>query len=261
MKLSSVLVGMLTFASFVVSTPIYTVVSYDGYKIYKVKIESDYEASLIREILEDIQLGVKSWNKAIKLVCQRWQPRSYCKEIFTDYQDQSVLVAFIASLPGVTQFSLGKHTEGRDITGFTFGTGSKNIVFNVLNPDGYAYSRSTDRMWRKIVGPTRTQTASADLTATSLSNGDLRKALLMNAQGLIVDRLLVRLQKPKHCNLVKASKVATTVPLRCSWGKVCQVDPPVPRSTQPMVIPLIIHSLGITYSFTFELRGGGHERF
>ncbi|KAJ8329002.1 hypothetical protein O5D80_002962 [Batrachochytrium dendrobatidis] len=249
MKLiSSVLVGMLTFASFVVSTPIYTVVSYDGYKIYKVKIESDYEAGLIREILEDIQLGVKSWNKVaigseahlqvapssqdrfisklegvphsimienlqqnIDVEYARTRQNSErlsslfardgnlaltAKEIFTDYQDQGVLVAFIASLPGVTQFSLGKTYEGRDITGFTFGTGSKNIVFNggiharewiapaaatyithyltggsadavallktytftvipVLNPDGYAYTRSTDRMWRKNREPNK----------------------------------------------------------------------------------------------------------
>ncbi|KAL2917902.1 hypothetical protein HK105_202315 [Polyrhizophydium stewartii] len=110
--------------------------------------------------------------------------------VFSDYQDQATYESFIASLPGVTKQSIGTTYQGRSINAFSFGTGSKRIVFNggiharewispavvtyvanyltgstddavalrstftftvipVLNPDGYAYTRSTDRLWRK----------------------------------------------------------------------------------------------------------------
>ncbi|KAL2917994.1 hypothetical protein HK105_202408 [Polyrhizophydium stewartii] len=50
--------------------------------------------------------------------------------VFSDYQDQATYESFIASLPGVTKQSIGTTYQGRSINAFSFGTGSKRIVFN-----------------------------------------------------------------------------------------------------------------------------------
>ncbi|KAJ3214034.1 Carboxypeptidase A4 [Dinochytrium kinnereticum] len=111
------------------------------------------------------------------------------EQVFSDYQDLATIVAFMKNLPGATQFSVGKSWLKADIPGFKIGTGPKSIIFHggiharewisvavstylanflatdptaaklreqftfhivpVLNVDGYAYTRSTNRLWRK----------------------------------------------------------------------------------------------------------------
>ena len=111
-------------------------------------------------------------------------------DMLTDYHDYETILKFMGALPHVQQVNIGQTFEGRDMIGFKFGSGAKNIVFNggiharewispavviymanyltsnnataidlrnkftftvfpVLNPDGYAYTRSRDRFWRK----------------------------------------------------------------------------------------------------------------
>jgi murein tripeptide amidase MpaA len=117
------------------------------------------------------------------------------QELFKDYQDSDVYLAFLESLPETTPINIGTSFEGRKFRGVKFGNGPKNIVFHggiharewitgavttfiahqllgnsteavelrskftfsvipVLNVDGYAHSRSKDRMWRKNRQPT-----------------------------------------------------------------------------------------------------------
>jgi murein tripeptide amidase MpaA len=112
------------------------------------------------------------------------------QELFKDYQDSDVYLAFLESLPETTPISIGTSFEGRKFRGVKFGNGPKNIVFHggiharewvtgavttfiahqllgnsteavelrskftfsvipVLNVDGYAYSRTRKRLWRK----------------------------------------------------------------------------------------------------------------
>lgn len=113
--------------------------------------------------------------------------QSRSANIFSDYQDADTYISHLLSLPGTTEFTIGTTYEKRSIRGVKFGKGSKEIVMNggiharewispavvtyvadalitgsspllegftfyiipVLNVDGYAYSRSNDRMWRK----------------------------------------------------------------------------------------------------------------
>ncbi|KAJ3100296.1 Carboxypeptidase A4, partial [Phlyctochytrium bullatum] len=110
-------------------------------------------------------------------------------QVFADYQDAATLVSFLQSLPGATPITIGKSYLGTNINGVKFGKGPKAIVFHggiharewispatttyianflatnataaplldkftfhvipVLNVDGYAYTRSNDRLWRK----------------------------------------------------------------------------------------------------------------
>ncbi|KAI8841286.1 hypothetical protein BC829DRAFT_435750 [Chytridium lagenaria] len=113
-------------------------------------------------------------------------------QFFSDYQSLDTHVAFLSSIPGITQSSIGKSFLGVDIPVFKVGNGPKSIVFSrrhprtetnewitpattsyianwlatdpvaapllqkftfhivpVLNVDGYAYTRSTSRLWRK----------------------------------------------------------------------------------------------------------------
>ena len=111
--------------------------------------------------------------------------------IFKDYQDYDVLVAFFDRLPLLSRKkSIGSTHLGREIYAFEFGTGKKRIIIHggiharewiapavvtwiahwlnsgnssasqllnkytwsiipVLNVDGYDYTRTNDRMWRK----------------------------------------------------------------------------------------------------------------
>lgn len=50
---------------------------------------------------------------------------------FSDYRSVAEITEFFNTLPGVREISIGKTYEGRNIPGFVFGSGKKNIVFNV----------------------------------------------------------------------------------------------------------------------------------
>jgi hypothetical protein len=110
-------------------------------------------------------------------------------QIFKDYYDYDTLVSFFESLPFTSKEVIGSTYLGRDIYAFNFGTGKRRIVIQggiharewiapavvtwiaywlnsqdspagllenfswsiipVVNVDGYDYTRSTDRLWRK----------------------------------------------------------------------------------------------------------------
>ena len=153
---------------------------------------------MIPNLQDLIESEAEHTAKNSALVSQRLKSKGIvpsAQEIFKDYQDTEVYVAFLESLPGATPISIGKTFEGREIRGVKFGTGPKNIVFHgglharewitgavatfiadqllanstiavelrsqftfsvipILNPDGYAFSRTKDRMWRKNRQPT-----------------------------------------------------------------------------------------------------------
>jgi Zinc carboxypeptidase/Carboxypeptidase activation peptide len=58
-----------------------------------------------------------------------FEPASSAPEIFKNYQDASVYVNFLSSLPGVTSKVLNHTHNGNPITAFKFGIGRRNIVY------------------------------------------------------------------------------------------------------------------------------------
>ncbi|KAI8850359.1 hypothetical protein BC829DRAFT_442367 [Chytridium lagenaria] len=202
---------------------------YKDHAVYRFDVQSSKQADVIQSILDkyETQLEIDSWSHGAKGKVDLMMPKSAvpilkselfdaipntvfvpdvkllwnltpeailtADQIFSDYQDLSVLTAFFNTLPGYKQVSLGKSYLGADIPGFTIGKGPKSIVFNggiharewisvatttyignwlatnpaasklldlftfhvvpVLNVDGYAYTRSTDRLWRKNLQP------------------------------------------------------------------------------------------------------------
>lgn len=49
-------------------------------------------------------------------------------QIFLDYQDASVYIAYLLKFPGTSKVSIGKSYLGNDIIGVKFGAGSKHVV-------------------------------------------------------------------------------------------------------------------------------------
>jgi hypothetical protein len=92
------------------------------------------QISFVKDVTKDIEQSVMIENVQDLIDAEQrhseLNKQSLVADIFSDYQNTSDLVAFLASKAGTTKFTIGRTYSGKEITGIKFGTGPKSIMFH-----------------------------------------------------------------------------------------------------------------------------------